>query len=63
MAPPLKTEQVDSVAFVPGVGHHVVIGYHQDENEDTKKICKKSKVSIVEHLQSTSRMWSTDPIL
>lgn len=52
LAPPLKTEQVDSVAFVLGVGHHIVISYHQDEYENTEKICKESKVLIVEHLQA-----------
>lgn len=47
-----EDEQVDSVAFVLGVGHHIVISYHQDEYENTEKICKESKVLIVEHLQA-----------
>lgn len=37
----LKTEQADSVASMPGVGHHIVIGDRQDKYENTKRVGRK----------------------
>lgn len=38
-----------SIAFIFGVGHHVMVSNYQHKYKDTKKIGKKAQVLIIKH--------------
>ena len=45
-----KQKQKTLVAFIFRVSHHVMIRYHQYEDEHAKEIGKEAEVLIVNHL-------------